>query len=302
MFFGVNVQRGLRRNSMIIISIFLCLLSLVYLWFLGLPNILPTLGWSTLLLPIAWISLYVCTKLKAYSRSILIFALLLFGCVFLNQIGALIFNGVISTASIWLFMLQGFLIWVPFISMVTTVTKKPERFRLREAVDYFSLWLAYLPMWSVLIFSPLWNNQLSPSRLLILLYAPTLLYAFLIFVMFLRMTRQEFEYLMSAPIRAPNHAKRFKRITILFLVLGLASIGLEYFRGMWMFALLGCFSLILLSAAICTLYRHIFLPMPLQINKPSVFHFPLSYIALFLTMLSIPAWAFVYMALKAKYG
>ena len=86
--------------------------------------------------------------------------------------------------------------------------------------------------------------------LLVLMYAPTLLYASLVFIMFLRITREEFEYIMDAPIRIPKQKRRFKSITILFLVLSVAAFVFEIIRGMWLFALLGCFSLIFLSVTI----------------------------------------------------
>lgn len=287
---------------MVLLSIFLFIISLSYLWVLGFKNVLLTLGWSAFLLPVSWIGLYVCTRAKAYSQSILSFVLILFGFIILNQVGALIFNKTVTTKSIWLFVLQIFVVWLPFASMVTTVTKKPEKkSELKDVLTFFNLWFTCLGMWSFLFFSLLWSNILSPFMLLVLMYAPTLLYASLVFIMFLRITREEFEYIMDAPIRIPKQERRFKSITILFLVLTVAAFVFEIIRGMWLFALLGCFSLIFLSATIYRIYRQIFMPIPQKIDRPVTFHFPLSYKALFLAFMTLLAWFVLYIILAVKY-
>jgi hypothetical protein len=277
--------------TMSLLSIGIGLASVAYLWVLGFSNILPTLGWSAFLLPVAWIGLWACAWLKAYARSVLSFVLMLFGFIVLNHAGALVFRETIPTVSILLFTLPIFVVWLAFVPVVTIVTKKPVRFRLKEGIDYFSMWFTFLGMWAWSIFFPLWHHKLAPSRLLVLMSAPTLLYASLLLLMFLRIPREEFEYLMNAPIRIPKHAKGFRRVTVLFLLLAAASLWLESFRGMWWFALLGCLALILLTACIYRIYRVIFMPLPQEVEKPARFHFPLSGTALLLAGVAlIPLW------------
>ena len=47
-------RRIQKRNSMVLLSIFLFIISLSYLWVLGFKNVLLTLGWSAFLLPVSW--------------------------------------------------------------------------------------------------------------------------------------------------------------------------------------------------------------------------------------------------------
>lgn len=281
---------------MIILSLLLCFASLVYLWILGFDNILPTLGWSAFLLPVAWVGLYASVRVKAYSRSIVSFVLVLFGFVVLNQVGALILDKTIPATSIWLFVLPVFVVWLPFTYTLEIITKKPVRkVKFKEGIHFFGLWLYCIGMWCLSMFFPVWADRPNPSRIVFLLYGPTFLYALLVFIMFLRMPREEFEYLMNAPVRGPGQAKRFKLITLIFLILTVASLGLEVVRGMWRFGVLGCSSLVLLSANIYLVYRLVFLTLPPKIDKPSTFHFPLSYTPLVFAAMSLPAWFFLYM-------
>jgi len=276
---------------MIILSSFLLAASMVYLWCLGLNEILRTLGWSTLLLPVAWVGLYVSTRAKVYRWSILSFTVMLFGFVLLNQMGIFVLHKTIPIESVWSVLMQMAVVWLPFVSMVSSITKKPIRdFRIKEGIDFFSMWFTWLGLWSMTMFFPLWADTPSLSKSLFLICAPTLLYSSLVFVMFIRLTGEELEYLMNAPARVPRQAKHFKRIAVAFFVLTVGSLALEVFRGMWIFALTGCSSLLFLSANIYLIHRRIFLSLPSQANKPSVFHFPLSYLALLIGTLSLPAW------------
>lgn len=282
------------------LSVLLCVGSIVYLWILGFGNIVATLGWATILLPTAWVGLYVSFRTRTYSRSILSLLLMLFGFVALNHISVLVFDKTGPTKPIWVFLLQVFVIWLPFASMVTAITKKPGKFRFKEKIDFFGMWITLLGLWSLSFFSVWWSDTLTPSGLLALTYGPTALYGGMVLVLFFRMTRGEFEYLMNAPVRAPSHAKSFSLIAKAFLGATVASLGLEFFRGMWLVAILSSASLLALSAALFLLYRNVFLPSSPEPENSLVFHFPVSYRGLLSPLIALLVWFVIWVILRAK--
>jgi hypothetical protein len=227
--------------------------------------------------------------------------LMLLGFLAVNHVGTLIFKG--APPATYAFEFQVLVIWLPFLVMVTTVMRKPAKmFRGRGPIDFFSMWVSLLSLWSFLFFSVLWSHDLRSPHLFFLLWAPTLLLSLMLLVVFLRMTGEEFEYLLKAPTRMPNYARTFRRAVLLFLGLTVASLGLELFRGLWLFAVLGCASLVFLATTAALVYRFLFMPLPPQIDKPSVFHFPLSYAPLILVLASFFLWLPLYMTLAARYG
>ena len=182
---------------------------------LGFIHLAPTLGWSVILLPVAWAVLFAASKRTPYSRSILNLAVILYGFIAINHLGTLVSRRTISASPIWLFVMQMVIVWGAFAQSIADVTKNRDRegFRTNKPVGFFRLWLVWPAIWFMSVFYPVWASWTDPANLALLMFVPTLLSGFVVFIMLARTSTYEFERLIEAPMRLPEYRQVFKRIS-----------------------------------------------------------------------------------------
>jgi hypothetical protein len=247
-------------------------ISILYLTLLGPSSILHILGWSSILVPSVWFGLAVMWLAKMCSGRLFLYVLIIGGYLLLNHMAMYIQSTIPSVPVNHMTVFLGGLfllpILLPYAILMHTIvqlhraTQWPHYYIYTDASGNFQMAHIYGLVVSVVFLIPFLvfteTIRFFPFWLIILIIFSSLI----TYGQLRKVNSEEIECIIRFFKRAPHLLGPARVILASFLLISLLSIILEYFRGMWLFAILCWISLFVLTANLWKVYKHIFMPKP----------------------------------------
>lgn len=251
----------------------------VYLCLLG-KNILLILGWASTMPFLVLVACLFSFRVKEYYTHLILFIIVLIGFIVLNHCISHVvevkagLNADMYTQ--WLVVASVLPLYAPFIGMIELLCHRAcaSSKKVDKIVRSFNFLWAYSVIIALVAFMPFAFITRDLMTSILLSFTPFPLGSVIMFTILARMRNGELAYLLKPLVRIPGLRKKQEIIASTLVCIFLLSLGLEYFRGFWLFAGLCCLLSVMVVSDLFLVYKHISdLNPPKQWNDK--FHLPL---------------------------
>jgi hypothetical protein len=247
-----------------IIAVGIGILNIAYIFILGFHNLAKNLGWASIL-PIVLICFAVLLiRIKRYYKSLLLYTLFLIGMVAFNHIVQFIIangnNISINILTIYMLHLGIGTIYFVYIILLTSAMKRTcvSSNEGEKIIKGVNLAIGYPFIVSYMLIFPFVRNSTNFYSLCLISLLPFIFSPIMNYCLFALLKREEIDLLLTIEERYPALLKKYRLFLSGLVSIGLVSLALEYFRGMWLFGIINTVLFLSIIFALHSIFRNVF--------------------------------------------